>query len=262
MPELPDVEVFRRTLEASALGQSIRRVRVTDERVLDGVTPRELDRRLEGRTLSRTVRRGKVLFACAGDEWITLRFGMTAFLRAYRAPETAGDHERVIFDLRSGGHLAFDDQRMFGRVGLTPDPESFIRAHHLGPDARSIGRRAFAQRVRDHRGTIKAALMDQATVAGLGNVYTDEILFQAHLDPRTAVTSMSERELSNIHRAMRRVLERAIEAEANPRQMPRTWLTPVRGKDAHCPRCGTRLEAFAAGGRTTYACPRDQPPPE
>jgi formamidopyrimidine-DNA glycosylase len=258
MPELPDVETFRRTLEARALGERIRRVRVLDDRVLDGVTPRELDQRLEGRALTSALRHGKVLFASAGDSWITLRFGMTGFLHSYRSSDEAGEHERVIFDFQRGRHLAFDCQRMFGRVGLTGEPESFIREHRLGPDARAIGRSHFIDRLRHHRGAIKAALMDQSTIAGIGNVYADEILFQARQHPRTPIGELDDRALASLHRVMKRVLERAIEANADPSRMPRGWLTPVRKRGAECPRCGHTLDAFTTGGRTSYACPRCQ----
>jgi formamidopyrimidine-DNA glycosylase len=259
MPELPDVETFRRYLEGMALGQPIRRVRVEAPRVLDGITPHELDRRLEGRAISRAERHGKVLFAHAGAWWIVLRFGMTGFLRVYRKPSDAPAHPRVIFDLRNGDHLAFDCQRMFGRVDLAPDPASFIREHHLGPDARAIGRAHFVDRVSSHRGAIKAALMDQSLVAGVGNIYSDEILFQARIHPRTPVRELDEHALGEVHRALRRVLERAIDAEADPAKMPRGWLTPARGKGHPCPRCGHELEAMSVGGRTAYACPRCQP---
>jgi formamidopyrimidine-DNA glycosylase len=258
MPELPDVETFRRYLEATALGQPIRRVRVEAPRVLEGVSAKELDRRLEGKAISRAERHGKVLFAHAGAWWIVFRFGMTGFLHTYRRPSEAGEHERVIFDLRNGAHLAFDCQRMFGRIGLTPEPATFIQDHHLGPDARIIGLSHFVDRVAHHRGAIKAALMDQALVAGVGNVYADEILFQARIHPRARVRELDGRALGEVHRAMKRVLERAIDAEADPASMPATWLIPVRGKGGHCPRCGHELEATTAGGRTTYACPRCQ----
>lgn len=255
MPELPDVETFRRYLVATSLDRPIGRVRVEDTRVLAEVTPRTLDRRLEGRSLSHAERHGKVLFARAGSEWVSFRFGMTGFLRYYRRPEEAGEHERVRFDFRDGNHLAFDCQRMFGRVGLTPDPDAFIGEHRLGPDARTIARDRFAQRIGGHRGSIKSALMDQSALAGIGNVYSDEILYQARLHPRSEARSLGRRGLGDLHRTMKRVLERAIEAEAQPQRMPRGWLTPSRRKDAHCPRCGTPLETETAGGRSAYLCP-------
>lgn len=258
MPELPDVETFRRYLEATGLERPIRRVRVKNPRVIADVTPPDLKRRLEGRSLSRATRHGKVLFARAGIEWIVFRFGMTGFLRAYREPDDAGAHERVIFDFRNGEHLAFDCQRMFGRVGMTPDPETFIREHRLGPDARTIGRGEFADAIGNHGGALKGALMDQAALAGVGNVYADEILFQARLHPRAEARSLNRRALAHLHQTMKRVLERAIAAEADPGRMPRGWLIPARRKGAHCPRCDTPLETLSAGGRATYRCPRCQ----
>lgn len=258
MPELPDVEVFRRHLDDNALGRAVARVRVAEPRVLGGVSARDLARSLEGVSFRRTFRHGKVAFADAGALWLWLRFGMTGLLRAYRGQPPRGAHERVIFDLRGGLHLAFDCQRMFGRLGLTPDPQAFVRERGLGPDALAVTRRAFAARVGGHRGSIKAALMDQRAIAGVGNVYADEILFQARLWPRDPARSLGAQSLSELYATLRRVLARAIEAGADPDEMPRAWLTPVRGRGARCPRCESALEALQLAGRTSYACRRCQ----
>ena len=261
MPELPDVETFRRYLETHALGEHIAAVRVSAPRILAGVTAPQLDRRLKGKAIEGARRHGKILFARADGAWIVFRFGMTGFLRYYRDAADAAAHERAIFDFRSGAHLALDCQRMFGRVGLARDPDAFVREHDLGPDARAIDAAEFGDRVGRHRGAIKGALMDQSTLAGIGNVYADEVLFQARLHPRAPVASIDERALASLHRVMARVLERAIEAEADPARMPRGWLIPARARGGRCPRCGTALETLTAGGRTTYVCPRCQAPP-
>lgn len=100
--------------------------------------------------------------------------------------------------------------------------------------------------------------MDQTLLAGIGNVYADEILFQARIHPKAPARELGRRELVALYRTMARVLERAISAGADPARMPRTWLTPARGHRARCPRCGGPLETMSAAGRTSYVCPHCQ----
>jgi len=132
----------------------------------------------------------------------------------------------------------------------------------LGPDALAVGPREFAERLGRRRGGVKAALMDQAFVAGIGNIMADEILWQAMVHPRAAIESLDDRGRRSLYRVMRRVLERAAEDD-DYMERRRSWLSHVRGAPAAiCPRCHTPLVRTVAAGRTTYFCPRCQPPPE
>jgi formamidopyrimidine-DNA glycosylase len=105
---------------------------------------------------------------------------------------------------------------------------------------------------------VKAALMNQAVLAGIGNLYADEILFQAGVHPRAAPRRLSRATLRRLYRTMERVLRAAIAARAEPANLPRTFLLRHRGDDGRCPRCGRRLRTMRVSGRTTYYCPRRQ----
>lgn len=260
MPELPDVEVFRRQLDRTARGKRVRHVSAPKSRVLQ-VPPSTLRSHLEGKRLGAARRHGKLLFVelDGGDENLVLHFGMTGFPAYYRRDADKPEHTRVELELDDGHRLAYDDQRLFGEVSLARDPDELIRERGLGPDALGLSRRQLEQRLGDRRGAIKPALMDQKRIAGLGNIYVDEILFHARLHPRTKVEELKARDWDRLHRAMGHVLRRAIEAGADPERMPRTWLLPHRGQGEHCPRCGTRLARVRIQNRSSWVCPKCQP---
>lgn len=259
MPELPDVEVFKQYLDATSLHRRIRRVDVSAPRMLRGVSSDEIEAALTGHELAETRRHGKHLFArITGDGWLRLHFGMTGDL-AYSKHDATPLHTRLRLDFTNGYHLAFTDMRMFGAIGLVDDVDAFIASEHLGPDALELDRAGFRDVLAGHRGAIKSTLMDQHVLAGLGNVYTDEALFAAHVDPRAHTECLDDEMVRDLHRAIRSVLGRAIDARVELERFPRSFLLPHRGRDETCPRCGDALRRVRIGGRTTYYCPRDQP---
>jgi formamidopyrimidine-DNA glycosylase len=257
MPELPDVQVYKEYLDATSLHQRMEGVDVSRDEVLGNVSTRSLQRRLSGRTLESTRRHGKYLFVRVSDsEWLVFHFGMTGY-PAYASAREPPRHTRVLFRFAKGFHLAYVSQRMIGKIEWAKDPDAFIKQHRLGIDAldHALDAERFRDAIQRKRGSIKSALMNQETIAGLGNVYTDEILFQAGLHPRSAVSDIDQASLTKIHRQMRRVLNSAIKARAQPDRMPKGFLTPRRGaEDATCPRCGKPLEKTKVSGRTTYFC--------
>jgi formamidopyrimidine-DNA glycosylase len=112
---------------------------------------------------------------------------------------------------------------------------------------------------------VKSVLMDQALIAGIGNIYADEILFQARLHPKAPVTSLGERERALLFEQIKAVLTTAIDCGAGAEQLlerlPDDYLLPQREKDGKCPRCGAKIATLKAAGRTAYFCPRCQPAP-
>jgi formamidopyrimidine-DNA glycosylase len=208
MPELPEVETFRRYVERTSLHRPIVGMDIRNDIVIRGVDRRTLQEAVEGSEFTSTRRHGKRLFLELGrGGWLTWHFGMTG------RPVLDGEDERfarVLF-LFPAGSLAFVDPRMLGRIGLASSPERYIEERALGPDALEIKRGSFVDSFRRVRAPIKAALMDQRKVAGIGNLYADEMLFQCRLDPRVPACSLTENYLGCLHRAMRRVLRRSIE---------------------------------------------------
>jgi formamidopyrimidine-DNA glycosylase len=152
--------------------------------------------------------------------------------------------------------------RKLGGAWLAHDRDEAARIiGALGPDALSIERTEFLDRLAPRRGGVKAALMDQRLVAGVGNLIADETLWQARLHPRHRIETLDLDQRRRLFRSMHAVLREAVEHfDYIPRK--RSWLLHVRGRpDGRCPRCGTHLERTVAAGRTTYFCPVCQPGP-
>ncbi|MFO7581227.1 Fpg/Nei family DNA glycosylase [Guyparkeria sp.] len=263
MPELPDVEIFRRTLDRHGQGRPVRRTTVAARDLLVDVSPQSLGRLLKNRSLVETRRHGKYLFAGreGGDGWLVLHFGMSGSLEMMERGDAPPETACLVIAFDEGG-FAYLSSRRLGMIGWTADPAAFASAHHLGPDALAIGRADFVAALRGHRGAVKCWLMDQERLAGIGNVYSDEILFQAGLHPKHAGSSLDDAQAETIFEAMRRVLEEAVAAEADPARLPDGYLLPQRLEGGRCPRCGQALDTLRACGRNAWYCPHCQAPDE
>jgi formamidopyrimidine-DNA glycosylase len=261
MPELPDVESFRRYLDATALHQAVTEVQVLDQSVLDDVSPQRLTRALKGARMNATRRWGKhLLVDLDTGQHLTLHFGMTGFLKYYQNPDQAPEHPRVLFHLENDYTLAYDCQRMLGRVGLVDRAEDLVDKHDLGPDVMTLDFEAFKNLLAGRRGTLKSALMNQNLISGIGNVYSDEILFQLGLHPKTRLKDLGEDDLRRVHDMLHRVVDAAVNVQADPERMPSNWLTPNREPGGRCPRpgCGGEIERVTVSGRSAYYCPACQ----
>jgi formamidopyrimidine-DNA glycosylase len=259
MPELPDVEVFKQYLDAAALHQRIHDVKVSADGMLRGTSANAIKSRLKGRKLVSTRRHGKHLFVqVTADGWLRLHFGMTGDVKYFKNEADAPGHTRLRLDFSNGYHLAYTDIRKFGHIGLVDDVDSFVKSQSLGPDALAVGMDIFRAALEKYRGAIKPRLMDQSVIAGIGNLYADEMLFAAGIHPLTPTQNLADGELRDLHRAMQRVLRQAIDAHVESRRYPRSFLLRQRRLDGKCPRCGRELVRITVGGRTTYYCPTDQ----
>src|SRR5437764_4237977 len=255
MPELPDVETLRRYLNATSLHQRIIGVDVGSAYILKGVSARELVRRLKGRCFESSRRHGKHLFVRAdGDLWLRLHFGMTGSLQYFKREERAPRHTRVLFAFANGHRLAFEDQRKFGEVGLLKNIDEFLKKRGLGPDALDITFSQLREIFGKHRSAVKTILLNQKLIAGIGNIYADEILFRARIHPATQVSALKEKTVAKLFRAARDILKKAIDAKADMDRMPKSWLLPHRGRGGKCPRCGRELKSATIGGRTAWFC--------
>lgn len=257
VPELPDVEGFRRYFGRYAAGCRVEGVRVLDRTVLRNSTPQSLGRALTGHRFEQPRRHGKWLIAPAGGPRVLMHFGMTGRLAWYGdEARSLHRHDRVVFDLPEG-RLAYRNMRKFGGVWLARGEHDVDAVTGpLGPDAATLDRDALAELLDRRRGGVKAALMDQRLLAGVGNLLADEILWRARINPRAAVDSLSPERLDRLHRE----LDRTIRESNRYARIPRIegWLTGVRDHLGPCPRCGTRLRRATVAGRTTCWCPRCQ----
>jgi formamidopyrimidine-DNA glycosylase len=257
MPELADVEGFRQVLADHADGRRIERVNVADAGVLRGVTARQLGRDLRGRILGRPWRYGKWVVAPTDGPVILFHFGMTGSLRWAGGHEPPARYDRVVF-VTDAGDLRYADMRKLAGITLANDPADASRVlRGLGPDALSVSAAELGRLLGRHRGAIKAVLIDQHVIAGLGNLLADEILWRARIHPRRPARSLNAGEQHALYRALRRVLTDSVRARRVP---PRSsWLTGVRDqREARCPRCRTLLCRGRIGGRTSVWCPRCQ----
>jgi len=246
VPELPEVEAYAQIFARHAVGRTIARVRVLDDRVL-AIRKSTLTKALVGKQFTSVRRHGKHLFAQAGDAWLRLHFGMSGDL-------TAGVERfaRVVFDFDDGTCVAFDDMRLFGVVDVVRDPDDFIRERGLGPDPLAIGVREFRKRLAGKRGGIKAVLLSQEAIAGVGNLYADETLFRAGVHPSRPADKLTDAEVKSIFSTLRRVLADAIAGRR------RGVMVEEREEGARCGRCGGTVRRAVVAGRTTYFCASHQ----
>lgn len=262
MPELPDVEGFRRVLADNAAGRRVTRVTVHDAGVLRDTDPRELDRALRGRRLRSPSRHGKWLIApVEGGPALLLHFGMTGNLAWRRADEPRDRFDRV--DIRfDGGELRYADMRKLQGVRMAAGDEEVARIlADLGPDALRLTEHDLHDLLAGRRGRLKSVLTDQKVIAGLGNLLADEITWQAEINPMRSAAGLDASERRRLFSTMRRALRDSVREGRVP--TGRRWLTGVRDDPAGvCPRCGTRLARRRVSGRMTVWCPRCQPDAE
>jgi formamidopyrimidine-DNA glycosylase len=248
MPELPEAERARRQLER-VVGREIVAVDDSDTYVCRPHAPGEMRAALVGHRLTGTHRRGKFLWAeTDGGPQLGLHLGMAGSLTVDAAP--APRHwDRFVLEFAGGGRLALRDKRRLGRAVLEPD------FSHIGPDAAEVGRDEFRARVGRGTAPLKARLLDQGVIAGVGNLLADEILWRARLSPRRLPGELTDDELDRLRRATRAAMREAIRKGG----AHTGHLNPHRVRGGSCPRCGTELERATIGGRTTFWCPACQP---
>jgi formamidopyrimidine-DNA glycosylase len=261
LPELPDVQVLKQYLDATSLHQRLQAVEVYSQQMLEGLDARQLRGRLQGRTFKGTRRHGKYLFIELDDgDWLVLHFGMTGDLQYYKDADKEPDYDQILFHFANGYQLAYIMPRKLGEVRVVDEPESLTEEKGLGPDvlADDFNFETFRQLLAHRRGMIKSALMDQKLMAGIGNVYSDEILCQAGIHPRTQVRELDADHLRRIFDCLKEVLQVAIDHGAEPEQFPDDYLTQYRQTDHKCPKCGGPIERIEVAGRAGYFCPRCQ----
>jgi formamidopyrimidine-DNA glycosylase len=251
MPELPDVEGYRRDLTKHLPGYCVLRVQVRDKGVLRNRTPAEFTRQLTGRRFAVPSRLGKWLILPTNGPTVLIHSGMTG--RPYFAgPGNEPDQYDRLVITTDGGQLRYSDLRKLRGIWLAANgPEAAEVIGTQGQDALHIPVADFIGAMRRRRGQLKPALMDQAIVAGLGNMLSDEICWRAHLHPATSIRDLTDHDLERLHAQLRAALRTAVRRGHIPRTP--TWLNSGRDHPdpTPCPRCGTTLCRTRIGGRTS-----------
>jgi formamidopyrimidine-DNA glycosylase len=275
MPELPEVETMVRGLRPVMCGRSVRRIEVLDRTMIDGCPAARLARLGRGATVSEIVRRGKWVVVTLADHRgiIVIQPRMTGGFWLKKPART--DHIRLVFHLDSPRVMVwYCDTRRLGRITWYPDQDEAARAFRRshGPDALLITRRELAERLSQTSRGIKPALMDQKVVAGIGNIYADEVLHEARIHPEQPARSLPQTALDGLHAAIGRVLDKAIALEGSSFDAGyRTVLgleggflaqNSVYGRDRlPCRACSqpiVKTRIIGLSGRPTYFCPNCQ----
>ena len=282
VPELPEVESARATIERAGLGRTIVEVDDRDAWECRPHPPGEIRAALLGRSLTGAFRRGKSMWCetsgveasgvggsaptgpvlglhlgmsgrvlvtdargelTEGGDWLGGRYGQGG-----EQPDRKAVWDRFTLFFADGGTLRLFDKRRLGRVRLDPDLTA------LGPDAEHVGLRELDSRIRRGRAPVKARLLDQSVVAGVGNLLADETLWQARLSPRRPVDELTDADLLTLHAALHEATRAAIEHGG----VHTGEVIPFRAQGRHCPRCGTEMARATIGGRTTWWCPEEQ----
>jgi formamidopyrimidine-DNA glycosylase len=274
MPELPEVESARSVIERAALERVIVDVDDSDSYVCRPHRPGEIRAALIGRRLTAVHRRGKSMWCDTSGTGrsrtpgpaLGIHLGMSGKIVIadghggeveggdyWRRGRVSGDHRfsRFALTFADGGALFLIDPRRLGRVRLDPPVD------HLGPDAGEITRTQF--RAVFARGTapVKARLLDQDAIAGIGNLLADQVLWQAKIHPSRPVGELTQADVDRLFRAVRRSVESSVDG-GGVHMLP---ILAFRTPDAHCPRCGAPMLRGKVAGRTTWWCSREQTSP-
>jgi formamidopyrimidine-DNA glycosylase len=261
MPELPEVETVVRTLRPALVGRRILNAEFLQLRVLRG-SPHQTTQALAGRRIQSIERHGKFIAIRLDRGYLVIHLGMTGKLLV-NADATKWTH--AIFTL-DHGILHYDDQRQFGRIEYGDQLPDRVAA--LGPEPLEITLADFTARLRARRSPIKAVLLNQAVVRGVGNIYTDETLFRAGVHPRRAAASLGRARIERVWSAMREVLAEAIESrgssvsnyvDADGRKGSFQLAHRVyRRTGKPCMKCGAEIKRILVAQRGTHFCPKCQ----
>jgi len=268
MPELPEVETIKNELAPRVVGQSFTKVTISDVRLVCGGSAEEIRRGLIEQKIESLERRGKYLiFHLSNGRSLIMHLRMTGSLLLN--PKDMDRYARAIFHLSNGHRLVFNDRRRLGLIRLVDDTKAVVGK--LGPEPldESFTPGVLEQRLSRHHIPVKGALLDQCIVAGIGNMYADEALFAARINPLRKTDDLSPAEVRTLHNCIRRVLGAAI---GNKGASVDTYVRPegelgtahFNFKVAHkgsepCPVCGGTIERCVVQNRGSYFCPSCQP---
>lgn len=273
MPELPEVETIRRILDSQIKGQKITQIRVHHPQVIAYPEEEAFCKRLAGRTFTGTDRRGKYLYLLLDSgEKLIVHLRMTGCLLVVPSEKTPEAHTHLIMELENKSELRFSDMRRFGRFWLVGKEEEDVCSgiHKLGlePTDRALRADYLKKQFGTRKKPIKGCLLEQNVVCGIGNIYSDEILFTAGIHPQRAAASLSEKEWQTLAEQIRQQIEYFTEIN---QMTPEEFLagkgkeyrnTPYLRVYGHskepCLRCGALLEKTVICGRSSVYCPSCQ----
>lgn len=259
MPELPEVESFRKFIDKHALGKKIEVARLASKNMLLHTKEKDLIKTLDGNTLIETYRHGKFLFIKLKTNGnLMLHFGLTGDVEYTKPGETPPEKFALQLHFADDSAFFFTDTRKMGKIALVEDISAFIEQRGYGTDALKIKEADFIGKIKSRKVAIKTVLMDQKILAGVGNEFSDEILFQTRIHPASATASLPEKVLPAIFKTMISILKDAVKANANREKLAQYFFLDNRKAGLSCPRCKSKTEFQTIGGRSSYFCPKCQ----
>jgi formamidopyrimidine-DNA glycosylase len=274
MPELPEVQTLVNDLNASNLkGKTITAVQVFWPPTISEPTLEAFCQRLREKVINRIWRRGKyIIFDLSGGNNLLLHLRMTGSLRLVSPEVSRSKHEHVILTLEETLQLRFHDTRKFGRMLLVKNPQEILG--HLGPEPLSprFTGKVLAGILDSRKRLLKPLLLDQSVIAGMGNIYVDEALWDAKIHPCRIAANLSYIEVKGLHRALRKVMKRGLKNYGTVlasrksssysigmrKSRNQDELKVFRRTGLPCPRCKSNIERIAVGQRSTHVCPKCQ----
>jgi formamidopyrimidine-DNA glycosylase len=273
VPELPEVETTARSLRPSLVGRRVVAVDGVDwPRMVPNTSEDELQSELIGRSACTVDRRGKyLLIGFDDDTWLVVHRKMSGNLLFQATRDERVIHTHLVVGFDNQMDLRFVDPRKFGRVYLfrsTVELDEFL-GERLGPDSLvDLDAKVLASKLKGRSGRIKSLLLDQTFLAGVGNLYADEALWEARLHPLRAANSLTPREVRRLAEAIKQVLVLGIErrgtsfssyldSDGTPGEN-QDFLNAYGREGQPCPRCGTPIRRIVIGARSSYFCPKDQ----
>jgi formamidopyrimidine-DNA glycosylase len=271
MPELPEVEGFRGIVENHVVGRKIVRARFLDDWMLKGISPSTAARRLKGRLVSAVDRKGKMLAIFTEPSAkrpdtpvLALHFGMTGRPIVASRGDPIHHWDRVVLDLDSGAEFRYRNSRRLGFVRVVTRNEMADLAWRLGPDPLEAPTSYLVEALGTRDAPIKALLLDQSFLAGVGNIYADEALHAAGIRPSRPGSDLDPDEIRALHRTLQRILKRAVTAQRGGgdarfpllavRRHASRQLGASGSPKVGCPRCDRPLRYAKIGGRTSFYC--------
>lgn len=262
MPELPEVESFKRYFKNTSLNKKIIDVECQDKNLIKAISFSKFKKLLIGRSFKGATRRGKFLIVeiKSALQKLILHFGMSGgfyYLKHHQSPDGEDRFSRLFFKFENGDELHWLNVRKFGKVYLLKGPSQIRLIREMGPEPLELSRNDFFRLLEEHnQKNIKAFFLDQRDIAGIGNLYSDEILFRSKINPRRRIETLSSDEKSRIYQTMIKILKRAVRIISAKKVFTPSWLVSHRGEDMRCPKNKNhQLRREIIAGRTAIYCP-------
>lgn len=270
MPELPEVETVKETLKLKIIGKKIKNIDIYYNDIIENINVEDFKEKLKYETFNDIYRKGKWLIFKLDNYYLLSHLRMEGKFNLKESNDYLNKHEHVVFTFTDSTQLRYMDTRKFGKMHLVENLENSETLNSLGlePWDEKLNKFYLYDKYKNKKTAIKTVLLDQNIIAGIGNIYADEILFLCKLNPQKRTCDLKEKDLENIIKYTKEVLEEAIKMGGTT---IRTYSSSegVHGrfqqnlkvhnkKGSNCPNCNTLIDKITVNGRGTFYCPKCQ----